>query len=175
MTRQQFLEEIEEWGELIDFCYEEGCDLCDNIYDEDGKDNFYNDLLVDMASDADNWQDLSRRLSYIPEDDDYYILDEFYGDMRTADYDDFQEIKNQVLEWGDYREIWDEDCDEHPEELEDSEELVEEEINDEDQDIETLPPDVLFTSGAEMLTVIKSIEKTKASEEAYALEQLLTI
>ncbi len=169
MTRQQFLEEIDGWGELINFCYEEGCDLCDNIYDEDGKDSFYNDLLVDMASDADGWQDLFRDLSNIPEGDDYYILDGYSGDMRIADYDDFQEIKNQVLEWGNDGEIWVEDCDEHPEEL------AEEEINDEDQDIETLPPDVLFTSGAEILTVIKSVEKAKASEEAYALEQLLTI
>lgn len=175
MTRQQFLEEIDGWGELINFCYEEDCDLCDDVYDEDGKDSFYNDLLVDMASDADNWQDLSSRLNYIPEGDGYYILDNFGDDMRTADYDDFQEIKNQVLEWGDDREIWEEDCNEHPEELEDPEELAEEEIGDGDQDIETLPPDVLFTSGAEMLTVIKSIKETKASEEAYALEQLLTI
>lgn len=175
MTRQQFLEEIDGWGKLINFCYEEDCDLCDDIYDEDGKDSFYNDQLVDMASGADGWQDLFRDLSNIPEGDDYYILDDSYGDMRTADYDDFQEKINHVLEWGDYSGIWEEDCDEHPEELEDPEELAEEEINDGDQDIETLPPDVLFTSGAEILTVIKSVEKAKASEEAYALEQLLTI
>lgn len=175
MTRQQFLEEINRWRKLIDFCYEEDCDFCDNIYDEDGKDSFYNNLLVDMASGANDWQDLFRQLSDIPEGYDYYILDNYSGDMRIADYDDFQEIKDQVLEWGDDREIWVEDCDEHPEELEDPEELAEEEINDGDQDIETLPPDVLFTSGAEILTVIKSVEKAKASEEAYALEQLLTI
>ena len=31
MTRQQFIDEVNDWWELIDFCNEEGCSYCDDV------------------------------------------------------------------------------------------------------------------------------------------------
>lgn len=164
MTRTEFIENITTWYELLDFCSDEGCDWCENVYSEDAKDEHFDYNLVDMARNAGNWQDLLDTLNDIPTGYDYYILDD-YGDFRGADDDDFDSYKNDVLEWGDDHDIWEDE----EEEAEDGEE---EEVIDEEED-DGFPVEEgcsigeLFASGASCLqTIAVEANREKELEES---------
>lgn len=106
MTRAEF-ESIEEWYDLIDFCDEIGCRACQDIYDEAG----YNNHVDDAASDYlryYSWYELRDKLRDLPTDCEYYYkLDEF--DWEDADYGDtFDNIKDEVLDFCNENELWDE-------------------------------------------------------------------
>ena len=42
MTRNEFLDNINSWWELIEFCNDEDCDVCEEIVDEDQKNDGVN-------------------------------------------------------------------------------------------------------------------------------------
>lgn len=157
MTRDEFIEGVRCWHELIDFCYDYGCSYCENVYDDEQKDDYFNDDLVEMARNADSWQDMLEELNDIPDGHDYYIRDD-YGDWRGAGTDDFDEYKDDVLRWADDREVWDED---------DEEEYDADESSEEDD--ETLEEGCslgeLFTSSATKLQTIE-IEAEREREQA---------
>lgn len=66
MTRNQFIEEVNCWSELIDFCYDYDCDYCEDVYNEDSKNDYFDSELVDYARSAENWQDMLGYLQDIP-------------------------------------------------------------------------------------------------------------
>lgn len=111
MTREWFVENINEWTELKDFCNDYGCSYCDNIYDSYDRDSYIDEMLTDLASDAGSWQDLRDTLRDIPCGGDYYIRDT-YGEWLDADYL-FDDYKNDVIEWADSAEVWEEDDDDN--------------------------------------------------------------
>ena len=41
MTRNDFLNDVTEWWELLDFCSDEGCNICEDIIDSDQLDGYY--------------------------------------------------------------------------------------------------------------------------------------
>lgn len=96
------------------FCYDNDCGICDDIYDDESKDDYINEHLSDMADDADSWQSLYRTLDDIPTGYDYYRLDD-YGEFNGLGDDDFEDYKDEVLEWMDDNEYWDEDEDDEEE------------------------------------------------------------
>lgn len=108
MTREEFIENIQCWSDLIGFCCDEGCDYCDDVYDEDAKDGYFDDELVEMARNADDWRDLYRQLEDIPTGCDYYIRNA-YDEWHGADDEDFDNYKEDILSWGDNSDIWDEE------------------------------------------------------------------
>lgn len=132
MTRAEFIDEVQCWSELIDFCYDSECDYCSDVYDDDAKDEYFNEELVSLAENADGWRDLYRQLDDIPTGYDYYIRND-YDEWRGADDGDFDSYKEDILEWGDNCDIWDE---------EEEDDIDEEEITDdedlEDEDFEEL-------------------------------------
>lgn len=84
MTRQEFIDDVTSWSELIDFCYDQDCDICEDIYSEEAKDDHFNNDLVEMARNANDWEELLETLNDIPTGYDYYICneyDEFRGQM----------------------------------------------------------------------------------------------
>lgn len=107
MTRNEFLENVTSFYDLKDFCSDEDCNLLEDVYDEEGRDDFINDCLMDWARD-DSWQDLYNRLDSIPTGYDWYRYDD-YGDWCSLDDEDFEEYKNDVLEWADNNGVWDDD------------------------------------------------------------------
>ena len=107
MTRNEFLENVTSFYDLKDFCNDEDCNLLEDVYDEEGRDDFINDCLMDWARD-DSWQDLYNRLDNIPTGYDWYRYDD-YGDWCSLDDEDFEEYKNDVLEWADNNGVWDDD------------------------------------------------------------------
>lgn len=109
MTRQDFIDNINYWSELLDFCSDEDCDVCEDIYSEDARDDCIDEELVDMARNN-NWRDMYNILDSIPDGYDYYRQDN-YGDWVGVD-DEFDDYKDQVLEWMDDGGYWDDEEDE---------------------------------------------------------------
>lgn len=145
MTRGEFLEDITCWDDLLAFCNENGCNVCEDIYSRSNMNDYINDVLVDMARNADDWQDLWNELDIIPIGYDFYIKNE-YGEFTGADVVDFDDYKNDVLEWADDEEVFDED-----EEYEDSEEAYDEDTEDDEQCEED--PDDDYVVGDEGMSI----------------------
>lgn len=108
MTRQQFIDDVNYWWELIDFCNDNGCSYCDDVYSEEIRDEHINECLVDMARNADSWLSLLDTLGNITIGYDYYKCTD-YGDWEGLDDYEFRDYKDDVLEWGDNNDIWEED------------------------------------------------------------------
>lgn len=183
MTRQEFVENIECWGELINFCYDNGCDYCEDVCDQDEMDSYIDDCIVEMARNADGWKDLYNQLDNIPEGYYYYIHDND-GGWNGADDDDFESYKSDVLDWGDDSGIWDEEDEEYEED--DAEEYVpEEELThkleeESDEDDNEIPEEdcslgELFASGTSKLQTIKLETEQKRKEEEESFYQFITV
>lgn len=175
MTRHEFIEDVGYWYELINFCYDYGCPCCDSIYDDDQKDEYFNDNLVEMARNADSWQDMLRELEDIPDGDDYYICDD-YEDWQGVSDSDFGEYKDDVLQWADEHEVWDAD-DEEEDVLE--EEYEANETSDEDEDDETLEEGCslgeLFSSSATKLQTIETEAEREREQAEQFFEQFIAV
>ena len=176
MTREEFIENVQSWNDLMQFCYDENCYCCEDVYDEDAKDDYFNEILVDMARGADDWRDLYSQLEDIPTGYGYYIN----GDdgWRGADDDDFEDYKSDVLSWGDDREVWEEDDEEDDWDEDVLEEGYEaDEASDEDEDDETLEEGCslgeLFTSSATKLQTIEIEAEREREQEEQFFEQFI--
>lgn len=169
MTRQEFLDNVCDFSELRNFCYDNDCGICDDIYDDESKDDYINEHLSDMADDADDWQSLYRTLDDIPTGYDYYRLDD-YGEFNGLDDDDFEDYKDEVLEWMDNNEYWDEDEDDEEEYFPPEDEYSEEEDDEESYEEDMQPVDELFSLCSEQLRVIDAKEK---AEEQRSNEEFL--
>lgn len=169
MTRQEFLDDVYDFSELRFFCYDNDCGICDDVYDDESKDDYINEHLSNMADDADDWQSLYHTLDDIPTGYDYYSLDD-YGDFNGLDDDDFEDYKNEVLEWMDNNEYWDEDEDDEEEYFPPEEEYSEEEDDEESCEEDMQPVDELFSLCSEQLRVIDAKEK---AEEQRSNEEFL--
>lgn len=106
MTRQEFIEEVTSFGDLIMFCQDNGIDICDDIYDAD----YLNEIILDLARTSRNWLDLRDLVKDIPTDSLYYREDG-YGSYEDADYC-FDDYKEDVLLHMDSYADWDEEDEE---------------------------------------------------------------
>lgn len=157
MTRQEFVDEVWSWGELMDFCYDNNYEL-EDIFDEDAKDDYFDNEIEEMARNSSDWRELLDRLEEIPNGYDWYVIDDYYG-FRGADEDDFRDFKDQVLEWADHDGIWDDDEEPDEEPMMDSEE--DDESNNELEIEEPLSIRELF---AATVAGYQKIETAKAEE-----------
>lgn len=137
MTRREFVEGVDYWSELLDFCNEQGCSICEEIYDSGGRDDLINELLYDWVRSY-GWQDIYNKLDNIPDYGDYFRYDD-YGDWDCVD-DEFDSYKSDVLAWMDNGGYWDEDDEEVDEEDDDEGEFeeYEEEVSEEDFSLDEL-------------------------------------
>lgn len=176
MTRNQFIEEVNCWSELLGFCYDYDCGYCEDVYNEDSKNDYFDSELVEYARNAEDWQDMLEYLQNIPTGGDYYIKDD-YDEWREADDDDFDNYKDAVLEWGDNDEVWDEEEDE--EEYYDPDgEIVDESYYETDDELEleegcTLGE--LFSESASKLQVIERFEEQKREEANKFFEEFIEV
>lgn len=157
MTRQEFLG-IEYWSDLIDFCADEDIGFCDEIYDETS----YNDKIDDELEEQvhyDGWQDIRNWLNALPRGCEYYFRDEDNGWSEATD-ENFETIKDDILDFMDDNDRWEED-EEETEEYYDPED----ETRIEDEDI----------SFAELFSAcnskVQKIENDKKAE-AMAFDEL---
>lgn len=157
MTRQEFIDNIQYWSELLEFCSDEDCNYCEDIYDSDQWNDSINEDVYEMARTS-SWRTILDVLQGY--DDlsgyDYYRRDD-YGEWHGLDEDDFSEYKYDVLGWGDDGEIWDED--------EEEEEPPVPYINPEDVtplEAEDVSMNDLFLSGIEALKTKQDDDSTEA-------------
>lgn len=129
MTRQEFIEDVNDFWDLKEFCYENNLDTCDNIYDAESYNDFINECVIDWAR-QDNWWELLQRLADLPRNYDWYYCGDY--DWEEADFQDF---KDEVLDEMDRYGDWDEE-----EEEEEDEEFDFEDSQQEDDD----EPEVSF-------------------------------
>lgn len=123
MTRQEFVEDVYSWGDLIAFCCDEGLSHCEDVYTDNDKDECINEDLIEMARDASNWLDLLDTLRSIPTGCYYYRKDDYGEWYGLCDEDsDFNDTKDEILNYCDENNIWDEEVEES--ELEETEEAT---------------------------------------------------
>ena len=48
MTRNEFLDTVNDWYELIEFCNDVGCSYCDDVYSEESMNDDINERLTGM-------------------------------------------------------------------------------------------------------------------------------
>lgn len=174
MTRDEFIENVNGWSDLIDFCYDYDCNYCEDVYDDEQKDDYFNERLAEMAENAGSWRELKYDLNDIPDDYDYYIRDE-YGDWEGADDDDFDEYKDDILRWADDREVWDEEDDD--EEYEDERSCDVDDVEDdlEDEEFEDgCSLGELFTSCTSTLQTIQIVADQERKQEELKFKQLIS-
>lgn len=119
MTRQEFIDSIDNYSELKEFCYDNDCNILEDVYDEEARDEMVNEWLVDWARN-DSWKELRDRLDNINDDYYWYRYDDCYDEwVGLNDYEDFDNYKNEVLEWADEYGCWDDPEDEEEETIPD--------------------------------------------------------
>lgn len=133
MTRNEFLDNINSWWELIEFCNDEDCDVCEEIVDEDQKNDGVNADLCDEARRTD-WKDIRNWLNDIPVGYEYYRCDGMFDYVPMNNGSDFQEYKDAVLEWMDDGGYWDDEEEEYPEDVIDDEPFEEDDEEDEEDE-----------------------------------------
>ena len=97
MTRNDFLNNVTEWWELLDFCSDEGCYICEDIIDSDQLDEYVEEDIRDTNY---SWRDIRDSLSEIPTGYGYYRMNGSF-DYDGMDENDFDSYKDDVREWGD--------------------------------------------------------------------------
>lgn len=113
MYRQDFIDNITTWEQLIDFCQDEDCEICDDIYSENERDDKIEENLIDIAS-CKYWDELRDWLNNIPVGYEYYFQDDC-DDWQEADIYIFEDRKEEVIRWMDNGGYWDDDSDEDKE------------------------------------------------------------
>lgn len=107
MTRNDFLNDVTEWWELLDFCSDEGCNICEDIIDSDQLDEYVEEDIRDTNY---SWRDIRDSLSEIPTGYGYYRMNGSF-DYDGMDENDFDSYKEDVLEWGDNNGVWEDEPD----------------------------------------------------------------
>lgn len=124
MTRQEFIEDVTSFSDLIMFCQDHGIDYCDDIYDA----YCVNDYIMDAIGNMREWTQVREFLKDIPEGVEYY-RENGCGEFEDADYF-FDDYKEDTLRYMDENGLWDEEDepDDDEAEQEDSDGADEKEI-----------------------------------------------
>lgn len=149
MTRNYFLDYVTDWSELIEFCREQDCDVCEDIIDEDELDEYVDS---DISNTDYGWRRIRDFLDEIPTGYDYYRYDGTF-DYVGLDAADFEDYKNRVLDWMDSDDLWE------PEEGED--------------EGEDFDPDYDFFSPGEEEPKTDEPEEPPVEEEDFSVSDLM--
>lgn len=116
MTRSEFLSDVRDFWDLRDFCCDADSYYFDDIFEEGAKDEYVNEYLSNLGRNPD-WKDVKDYLNDVPDrESEWYRLDDYAGFMALNDHD-FINMKNEVMEWAEDNDIFDEEPE--PEEEED--------------------------------------------------------
>lgn len=165
MTRNEFIEDINDWESLIDFAVEIECGECDELVLGESLSGRIADDLDDYAYDYD-WRDIRGWLNDIRDGHDCYRRDGSF-EYTALDDDDFDEIKNDVLNYADRYDYWDPDDEEElDEEVEDYEDEEEEDFEVPEEEFSVSD---LFGFCTEKLAEVAMEEEAdrKAEDEAF--------
>ena len=139
MTREEFLDNVNDWDELLDFCYDNDIYTCEDIHTDAQKDEYIENNLVEWARTS-TWKELYNILDDIPDESNWYVIND-YGEIWEATDDDFEDYKQRTLEKCDDDELFDEV---KPYEEDDIEDYTLDEEEEEDEEIEPEMPFAVF-------------------------------
>ena len=105
MTRQEFIEDVNAFWELIEFCRNERLDICDDLVYWDKLDSY----IMCAIRDFDTWQGIRDFLSDIPDGGEYYSIDGYDGIVGVDDT--FDDYKSDVIRAMDQCNAWGEEED----------------------------------------------------------------
>ncbi len=102
MTREEFLADINDWDELISFCYENELEATNDIVD-----TYRIDELLALEAEQ-SWVRAAMFISGVINnlDDDYYKIDG-YGNLDVLDASDFETYKDDALYEAENKGVWD--------------------------------------------------------------------
>ena len=158
MTREEFLDNVNDWDELLDFCYDNDIYTCEDIHTDAQKDEYIEDNLVEWAR-TNTWKELYNILDDIPDEGSWYVIND-YGEIWEATDDDFEDYKQRTLEKCDDDELFDE---EEPYEEDDIEDYTLDEEEEEDEEIEPEMPFAVF---------FESIKAKNEEDKEFTLKSL---
>lgn len=98
MTRQEFIQNVTTWRELLNFCWEYDCNVCENIIPHDGLCDYISEDFSQYAYEY-SWVDIRDWLNSIDNNASFYYRDGSF-DYTSVD-DDFASYKQDVLDWCD--------------------------------------------------------------------------
>ena len=174
MTANEFLENVNDYYDLKDFCSEVGCEYCDDIVDDDTLDEDVEYALAEYRRDY-NWREIRDVLNGIPTGYDWYRCDGSF-DYVGLDDSDFEDSKDEVYEWalnnGYFDDEVDEDGEYDDEVVEDGfyEEPEEDPVADEDFSVADLMGMCSVT-----LVTIQTDNLRRMQEEAAAFNRLIDV
>ena len=166
MTRQEFIDNVDRWWQLVDFCNDYDLYSCEDIYDYDQMNDYVDEKLYDLAREE-SWTAVRDILAEIDTNYDYYRIggiDDIEGMTEGSDFDDY---KDAVLEEADANETWDEEEEEVDEDEEYRPSVPEEEV----EDIEPEPIDFsefLVAEPIEVITTQPEEDAVQALDALYA-------
>ena len=111
LTRTEFINCIESWDDLIGFCINVSCEICDNVIDRESLDEAIEDDIIEAVEGGMSWLEVRERLCGIDTGYAYYEV-EGYMCFKGLSGMDFQSYKRKVASWGNEYNIWDYDDDE---------------------------------------------------------------
>ena len=185
MTRQEFIDDVTTWSELLDFCGEEDLDYCEDIISSETRDNRIDEYVSDHIHEY-GWGDI---MSYLESRDeegsyDYYI--EYDYDLEfTGVFDgdrEFVSRKADVISYMDDECLWDADEDEEEEAPYDDEEEAppEEPDDEEDEDdyvieAEECSLSAVFAASTACIRAINEQAVKEAKENDEMFIQMMTV
>lgn len=128
MTRDEFIEEMCSISALVDFCWSENIDgFVDYYRSSDSIDEYLDDMFSDMFSYR-RWYDIRDWMNDVPEGYDWYDTED---DICGYNDDEYEDLKDRILEYLDDDGFFDEPDDDEEQE-EDEEEQKEPCVPDEE-------------------------------------------
>ena len=165
MTANEFLENVNDYYDLKEFCSEIGCEYCDNILSDDGLDEEVEWAIGECHREY-SWREIRDLLSEVPTGYNWYRLDGTFDYVGLDEYD-FADSKDEVYSWAHYNGYFDE---EEAEERVTREEPEEEPLEDEDFSVADLMGMCSIT-----LVTIQTNSLRSMQEETAAFDQFIDV
>jgi len=175
MTREEFIRDTDTWYDLKEFCEEHDCDICDDIIDDESRDDEI-DNDIEEAIRNDRWYDIKSYLDDIPTGYSYYRRDGMF-DYVGMDDRDFDEYKDDVINWADDQgDIWDDDPDDEEDydvfEAELERDTMAEDESEPEPEAEDFSVGDLMGMCCVAFVTIRENDAQRAQEEEQRLQQL---
>lgn len=103
MTRREFIENIETFDDLIQFCWDENLEDLIDVFSAEA----LNERVLEDIGDYGDWRDVYNFLRRIPTGYTWYTED--WGDYTGVSDEEFPRYKQTVLEAMDEDGVWDEE------------------------------------------------------------------
>ncbi len=170
MTRDEFIEEVTTFWDLVSFCNENSLEhIVEDIRDGEDYDEYLNENFVDLIR-CEGWREARDGMCNIDNDGyDWYRVDDYDGEWYSLDDDyDLGEYKDMVLDEMDDADAWDEPEDEDEECEYEQEDEEEPEPCVPDEDTERVNAEELLAINSQLLVQMMSDKDEENTEDGDA-------